>query len=203
MPEADRFGHAMFMKYTPLGVLAIMFLAGACDAVSKDQQANDEAQRRSADSLLRSVEARCIACEDELLHAFAAGDTSGWSDCVAEELVEHATLPVIIPSSGLKGWKERVMMDRTAFPDLSFTVLSRSVEGDVSFLHYNLKGTNSGPLGPVPPTGRTIDINGVMVLRWKNGKAVEHWDYPDIALLMRQLNPPAARSQGSDMPEKP
>lgn len=175
----------------------------ACQGSEMTRNQEEAVRHRTADSTLRSVEARCIDCENDLLGKFAAGDTAGWSACMAEGLVEHATLPAIISSVGLRGLKEKVMMDHTAFPDLAFNILSRSVEGDMSFLHYNLKGTNTGPLGPVPPTGRTIDINGVMVMRWQNGKAVEHWDYPDIGLLMRQLNANADRSQGKDNPRTP
>jgi predicted ester cyclase len=71
---------------------------------------------------------------------------------------------------------------------MKMTVLSSAMEGDMLFVHFNQKGTNSGAMGPdMPATGKAIDVSGVDIIRFANGKAVEHWGYWDETTMMQQL----------------
>ena len=56
-------------------------------------------------------------------------------------------------------------------------------------------GTNTGPWGEMPATGKVMDVMGCDVMRFENGKAAEHWGYMEEAKMMMQLGlmpPPAA-----------
>lgn len=39
----------------------------------------------------------------------------------------------------------------------------------------------------IPATGKKIDVDGVDIARFRDGKAVEHWAYYDELGMMRQL----------------
>lgn len=65
-----------------------------------------------------------------------------------------------------------------AFPDRRFVVhkLWEVDGGDTVICHYSMIGTHSGgSFFGAPPTGKKVEINGTAILRFKDGKIVEHW----------------------------
>ena len=86
----------------------------------------------------------------------------------------------------VEGMKADFAFLRTAFPDLHLTIEDMAASGDTVWGRMVGRGTNLGPfMGP--PTGRTIEITIVDVLRFENGRAVEHWGAPDRFAAMAQL----------------
>ena len=56
------------------------------------------------------------------------------------------------------------------------------------YVHFNMKGTNTGGMGPdMPATNKAMDVNGVDIIRFENGKAMEHWGYWEESKMMQQL----------------
>lgn len=50
---------------------------------------------------------------------------------------------------------------------------------DLVVSHWTLTGTHSGtPFYDVPPSGERVVINGTAILRFRDGKIVEHWGGP-------------------------
>jgi predicted ester cyclase len=60
-------------------------------------------------------------------------------------------------------------------------------EGDMVAVHCTHHGRHTGELMGIPPTGREVAYSYVHILRFRDGKAVEHWAVRDDATLMRQL----------------
>ena len=66
--------------------------------------------------------------------------------------------------------------------------------GDWTITRFQGRGTNDGPFGPLPATGKTIDVPMCELFRWQDGKIVEGVIYYDSATMMIQLghmSPPA------------
>jgi steroid delta-isomerase-like uncharacterized protein len=80
----------------------------------------------------------------------------------------------------LTGWK-------TAFSDASVTEATYLEAGDWTIARFRGRGTNDGPFGDLPATGKTIDFPCCELLRWENGKAQEGAFYYDTATMMVQL----------------
>ena len=60
-----------------------------------------------------------------------------------------------------------------AFPDLSFDVVSISAASETTVAsQWLMKGTNSGPFGGGPPTGKTIALLGADFFTLDGGKIV-------------------------------
>jgi steroid delta-isomerase-like uncharacterized protein len=60
--------------------------------------------------------------------------------------------------------------------------------GDVVIAEFAGRGTNDGPLGDLPPTGRTIDVPFCEITRFDaNGEVVEAAIYYDQLSMMAQL----------------
>jgi steroid delta-isomerase-like uncharacterized protein len=122
------------------------------------------------------------------------GDMEAMNGLIAEDCIEHTPDPEIT-EKGLAGVKQMMMKYHTAFPDMKTTIYSMTAEGDMVTIHYNMKGTNSGPMGNMPATNKTVDVDGVDMVKMKDGKAIEHWGYTQEMKMMTQLGvmntPPA------------
>lgn len=76
---------------------------------------------------------------------------------------------------------------RTAVPDRHFTIEAMIAEGDKVVIRGTNRGTHSGQVGSVAPTGKKVSWSGVSIVRFVDGKMVEGWHYGDFVPLMQQL----------------
>ncbi len=88
---------------------------------------------------------------------------------------------------GPEGAKQFARMLRTAFPDLHATVEDQVAEGDKVATRFTARGTHRGELQGIPPTGNSMQITGIVISRFANGKIVEQWGNPDVFSLMQQI----------------
>ncbi len=95
------------------------------------------------------------------------------------------------PSSIVKIVREM----REALADLRYSVHETVEQGDLLAARWTLTGVHRGTLFGVPASGNKIEVSGVTLNRYVNGKIVEghiHWD---ASTLMRQIGgdaPPPA-----------
>ena len=118
--------------------------------------------------------------------AFETGNTDNLGNYIAENMVEHSPDPNV-KATGLEGVKEMIKMYRTSFPDLKQNVTGMWADKDMVIAHFTMTGTNSGPMGEMPATNKSVNVNGVDIVRFENGKAVEHWGYWEEMKMMQQL----------------
>lgn len=74
-----------------------------------------------------------------------------------------------------------------AFPDAAIAVEDVVAEHDRAALRYRLTGTQRRPYLGVSPTGLTIDVQGMMVVRVAAGLVTEEWHSPTELSILRQL----------------
>jgi steroid delta-isomerase-like uncharacterized protein len=122
----------------------------------------------------------------KVFEMFQTGNSQGIENYVSENHVDHNP-PPDIKSTGVQELKDIIAMHHGAFPDSKMTILSMVAEGDMVIAHFNMKGTNTGAMGNMPATNKTIDVNGVDIVRFADGKGVEHWGYWEEAKMMTQL----------------
>jgi predicted ester cyclase len=60
-------------------------------------------------------------------------------------------------------------------------------EGDKVVVRQTFRGTHTGGLMGIPPTGKRVAVPGIFITRIVNGKAVEQWANYDNLGLMQQL----------------
>lgn len=114
------------------------------------------------------------------------GDVSAADEAFASDCVVHIT-GVAEPFRGVDAWKGFVAGMLNAFPDLHFTMEDQLVEGDRVAHRWHAKGTHNGPLGPAPPTGKSVVIDGLIIDRVVDGKVQERWEQFDQARMLQQL----------------
>ena len=76
----------------------------------------------------------------------------------------------------------------TAFPDLTFEIVSADLVGDDRVAgEWIMRGTNLGPFMGLPPTGKRVETAGADFIRIADGKVRSVVGYFDSASVPRQL----------------
>lgn len=114
------------------------------------------------------------------------GDVSAADGVFANNCTVHIT-GVAQPIHGVAAWKEFVTGLLTAFPDLHFTTEDQLTDGARVAIRWRATGTHRGPLGPVPPTGRSITVDGLIIDRLEGGMVAERWEQWDQPGMLQQL----------------
>jgi len=96
--------------------------------------------------------------------------------------------------NGPQGLKWLIAMFRTAFPDLYCTVEDEIKEGDKFAAHWTMRGTHKGLFMGNLPTGRPVEVQGIIFAHTENGRIVEDWTLIDQLGILQQLGlvPPPA-----------
>jgi predicted ester cyclase len=115
---------------------------------------------------------------------FGKGDLGVVDEVVDENLLEHQ--PGIVPSDR-EGVRRAIRFLHRAFPDLRVGIQHLVADGDMVWCHFTARGTNSGPFGHLPPTGRMMEIDVIDIVRIRDGRIVEHWGVPDRFTQAEQL----------------
>ncbi|MEX0320547.1 MAG: ester cyclase [Puniceicoccaceae bacterium] len=108
---------------------------------------------------------------------------------VINELV-HPDYRYSSPSETLNGQTELaafVSALREAFPDLHVEVIDQIQDEEKVCTRLQIKGTHNGPFLDIPPTGNFIDIEGVVISRFKDGLIHEEWELLDQYTFLSQL----------------
>lgn len=88
---------------------------------------------------------------------------------------------------GRDGFRQVLLGLLTAFPDHHVSIEDMLVDGDKVTVRHTHHGTHQGPFGAIPPTGKTIAVPGIEILRVKAGRIVEFWHLDDFLGLLQQL----------------
>lgn len=97
-----------------------------------------------------------------------------------------------------KGADELKMVFReffTAYPDVHMTPDFMVADGDMVVAHIIMTGTNSGAMENMPATNKSINIEGIDIIKISGDKASERWGFFDSMKMMAQLGlmpPPGA-----------
>lgn len=118
-----------------------------------------------------------------------AGNLEAADEIFAEDYVRHDLRPTDA-APGPAGQRRIAADFRAAFPDLRLEVDLVIAEGDMVAARWTSSGTNTGPWGPVAPTGRQARFCGVNIFRIRDGKVVEIWNHRDDLGLRLQLDAP-------------
>ena len=119
---------------------------------------------------------------EELLNE---GNLAVAEELVAPDFVNHEAPPG--RNRGPESMRGLASMLRAAFPDLHFTIEELVAEGDTVAGRLTMSGTHQGPLMGMPPTGRTMQQAHMHFVRFRDGKAIEHWGVRDDLAMMQQL----------------
>jgi steroid delta-isomerase-like uncharacterized protein len=107
-----------------------------------------------------------------------------------DELVESDALvrtPLPIEATGAELAKQLFALLLRAYPDLHITVEALIAEGDNVVSRNTVTGTHQGEHLGVPPTGKSVTYNEIIIARFADGRIAETWAVVDVLAQMRQL----------------
>lgn len=130
------------------------------------KQTNIEAQKRFGD-------------------AVNSGNLQEFYALVADSCVDHDPAPDQDP--GPNGYIVFFTMMRTAFPDFKLTVEQLVADEQNVAFAYTVTGTHKGDFMGVAPTGKSIQIRGMQISKFEDGKMVERWGSTDELGLLKQI----------------
>jgi len=88
---------------------------------------------------------------------------------------------------GIEGFKAYYQNYLTGFSDVTFTLIDVFGQGDKIVKHWNFKGTHTGEFFGIPASGRKVDIDGVTLVKMKEGKIAQEQDFLDNLSFYQQL----------------
>jgi steroid delta-isomerase-like uncharacterized protein len=92
-----------------------------------------------------------------------------------------------MPPLDLDGHRQYSETMAVAFPDLERTIDDLVAEGDRVVARWTARGTHSGDLMGVPPSGVVATSSGITVFRIADGRIAEEWSESDMLGLLQQL----------------
>ena len=113
-------------------------------------------------------------------------------DLFSERFVDHQTAGDV---AGLEPFKERLRGLEQELGRGRFREEEVIAEGDKVAARTTLRGTHTGPFMGIPPTGRLVVQEQIHILRFVDGKAVEHRAVRDDLGMLQQLGVIPAREQ--------
>jgi steroid delta-isomerase-like uncharacterized protein len=115
------------------------------------------------------------------------GELARVDELFSSSFVRHGPTSLEGDISGREGFKQLVTMYRTAFPDLKVPIEQQVMEGNLVVTRWSGRGTHGGDLKGIAPTGRSINVQGVIIDRVENGQIQEEWAVYDSLGLMQQV----------------
>jgi steroid delta-isomerase-like uncharacterized protein len=107
-------------------------------------------------------------------------------ELVAVDYIDHnPPIPDLAP--GREGVKQANALLLAAFPDATHTIEDQIAEGDKVVTRMTVRGTFVGEYLGIPPNGKQITAQGIMIHRIAGGQLVEHWAMADNLRLFQQL----------------
>ena len=110
------------------------------------------------------------------------GDMTAIGDLMATDAVIHQ--PEVGGTDGLKAFNRTL---RAAFPDWHSTPEELVAEDDTVAERWTGRGTHQGAFQGIAPTGRQVEVPGVVFYRIRDGRIVEFRGSFDGLRMMQQL----------------
>lgn len=119
---------------------------------------------------------------DELLNR---GNFAIIDELVAPDVVTHSGFAGQKP--GAAGLKEAMVQFRGAFPDLHAEGLDFIAESDRVAGRFRVTGTHRGEFLGKPASGKRVEYDEFVIVRFHDGRIAEHWSVVDSLALLQQL----------------
>ena len=110
-----------------------------------------------------------------------------FDDVIAPDVVRHCEATPGVEARNLDQVKEFLRQDTAVFPDSVQTIKRLVAEGNLVAAWTTYEGTQQGPMGPFPPSGRRAQFDFGAVFRIEGGKIAELWVTWDNMTILRAL----------------
>ena len=163
------------MKPIIAGFCALMLIAFSC------QNANHEALETTQQQLEANLQMYERVWDDIV--------NKKQIDQINEEHFDNQVIMVTSPENivGIDGFKAYYNNYLIGFSDVTFTILDAFGQGDKIVKHWRFQGKHTGDFFGIPPTGKIVDVEGVTLVKMKDGKIAQEQDFFDNLVFYQQL----------------
>lgn len=154
----------------------LLFLLGFFLASCQSNQQNSMAEKHKAAFVA-------------LMGIMDGGDVDELGNYIADNVIDHASDPMLTTKKGLEGVKDVFRAYHKAFPEMKTTIHTMAVSGDTLFAYITSAGTTAEPFMGMPANYQ-MKMGFVDILRFEGGKVAEHWGFMDMTDMMKMMPKP-------------
>lgn len=116
---------------------------------------------------------------DQLLIFWNTGDFNGVEDVLCQDFeIRMSTL--FEPEKGIEAFKESVSSTRKSYPDFTIKIEEAFISGNVGAGRWIIQATSK--------SGKKLNIMGMSILHFEDGKIKDEWISNNDLLWLEQLN---------------
>lgn len=113
------------------------------------------------------------------------GNLGIFDELASPDVVQHSLPEGMSPTR--ESMKKLMEAQFQAFPDLKYKLEDEIAEGDLVVHRVTGSGTMKAAWMGMQPTGKKATWSEIHIMRFRDGKVVEHWANIDQATMMMQL----------------
>ncbi|HEU0065324.1 MAG TPA: ester cyclase [Flavisolibacter sp.] len=147
------------------------FLIYSCNHLSSAESANGTSQQETN-----------LAAAKTINDAFHTGDVSKVDSVVSPDFIDHTERGEV---KGTDSLKSMIKMIHSTLKDMKMDIMSQVADSNnqvFELMHFT--GNGDGKMVPAGP----YDMHAIEVTKYKDGKAVEHWEYDEISEMMKMMS---------------
>jgi predicted SnoaL-like aldol condensation-catalyzing enzyme len=156
-------------------ILSIFAAVLLCGFISCNNEKTATETKEENSAVKKNLESSHIVSK-----AFDTGDPSMIDSAVASDFVDHTDRGDMNRDS----LKAMISMMRKTFPDMKMELIKELADNDYVFSLMRFTGTSEGQMGM--PKG-PYDMQAIQMVRFRDGKAVEHWEYMEPREMMKMM----------------
>lgn len=174
-------------KFLFILTTASLFLISSCDSKKDDNNGSDKAKQN-------------LAATRIVTEAFMSGDISKIDSAVASDFVDHTDRG----DMGRDSLKAMIKANYVSSKDMKMEPIKEVADDEFVFSWMRFTGTSDGTMGGMP--AGPYDMNAIEVIKFKDGKAIEHWTFMQPSDMMKMMSdmqqPPAMMPPAKDSTSK-
>lgn len=117
---------------------------------------------------------------------WSTGDMSAVEGAIDPNYHRHQP-NMAMPVESEKDLEQLIGMYRAGVPDLDIRIQHIVAEGDWVVTRVICRGTHTGELAGIPPTGKALEFTASDIFQMAGGKVVESWHNVDDLGLLQQI----------------
>jgi len=124
---------------------------------------------------------------ERIIEAVNERDLGAMAQFVHPEFQRHDLYGGLPEVSGQSGPADLIQLVLQAMPDLHIEIEQSFATDDRVAAHIRISGTHQGELLGVPGSGERVEVDGINIYRFADGKLAETWQLADVWSLLRQV----------------
>jgi len=122
-----------------------------------------------------------------MVEAINDRDLDRLNNLVAENVIRHSAATAGVTITNLEAFKAFLRTDFAAVPDSEISIDVAFGNDEYVAMRATYSGTQTGAMGPFPPSGNEVELPFIGILRIADGKILEMWVEWDNVYMLTQL----------------